>query len=267
MSHGHAHEEAEHATHHSHDPFDRRVAMSMVAIAAVLAAIKVLGHRTHNDTLAYQIKAGVAHTQESDQWNFFQSKKMREVLAKLEANLLQQEAERGSRAGSAPDDKVWAKQHDSILKELEDLQKDLKKQKEEEDKEPAEMQADPPDEAAANIAKAGRQKYDALLKAGLPAERAYRVARAEMTAARYRAESRYIAQYATEKKKDALEYAGESDHKHHQAYYFDLGELGVELALVLSSVAILTKRPGYWYGGIGVGAVGVVVVLLGFTAH
>src|SRR5262245_12899445 len=87
MTHGHAHEEAEHASHHAFDPFDRRVAMSMVVIAAVLAAVKVLGHRTHNDTLAYQIKAGVAHTQESDQWNFFQAKKMREVLAELRAAL------------------------------------------------------------------------------------------------------------------------------------------------------------------------------------
>src|SRR5262249_29155682 len=90
MTHGHAHEEAEHAEHHAADPFARRVAMSMVAIAAVLAAVKVLGHRTHNETLAYEIKAGVTHTQESDQWNFFQAKKMREVLARQEARLLEQ---------------------------------------------------------------------------------------------------------------------------------------------------------------------------------
>src|SRR4051812_15853939 len=95
MSHGHASQEGEHASHHAHDPFDRRVAMSMVVIAAVLATVKVIGHRAHNDTLAYQIKANVAHTQESDQWNFFQSKKMREVLAKLEAELMLQEASRG----------------------------------------------------------------------------------------------------------------------------------------------------------------------------
>ena len=87
MSHGQPHEEAEHASHHAADPFDRRVAMSMVVIAAVLAAVKVLGHRTHNETLEYQIKAGVAHTQESDQWNFFQAKKMREVLAELRASM------------------------------------------------------------------------------------------------------------------------------------------------------------------------------------
>src|SRR5436309_15610628 len=95
MTHGGPHEEAEHVSHHAHDPFDRRVAMSMVVIAAVLATVKVLGHRTHNATLAYQIKSGVAHTPESDTWNFFQSKKMREVLARQEAKLLMQQVTPG----------------------------------------------------------------------------------------------------------------------------------------------------------------------------
>src|ERR1041384_7927503 len=59
-----------------------------------------------------------------------------------------------------------------------------------------------------------------------------------------------------ERARTGEKYQEHSKHKHHQADYFDLGELGVELALVLSSVAILTKRPGYWYGGIGIGLVG-----------
>src|SRR5262245_7877883 len=133
MAHGHAHEEAGHATHHAHDPFDRRVAMSMVVIAAVLAAVKVLGHRTHNDTLAYQIKSGVAqsqagayHTQESDQWNLFQSKKMREVLARQEAKLLLQQALRGgppdgkAEKAAAPGLPNREKRLAALRKELED---------------------------------------------------------------------------------------------------------------------------------------------------
>ena len=43
-----------------------------------------------------------------------------------------------------------------------------------------------------------------------------------------------------------------------------MGELGVELALVLASVAILTKRASYWYGGLVVGAIGLVCVVGGF---
>src|SRR4051812_14922584 len=102
MAHGHVHEEAEHASHHSGDPFDRQVAMTMVVIAALLAGVKVQAHRTHNETLIYQIKAGVyqgkvntmqseanaAETTSANLWAFFQSKKMREVLAGQEAKRL-----------------------------------------------------------------------------------------------------------------------------------------------------------------------------------
>src|SRR5438132_9018579 len=59
--------------------------MSMVVIGAILAMVKVLGHRTHNETLGYQIQAGNYNTQASNQWQFFQAKKMREVLARQDA--------------------------------------------------------------------------------------------------------------------------------------------------------------------------------------
>ena len=90
---------------------------------------------------------------------------------------------------------------------------------------------------------------------------------AKATAARYRAESRLILNNAAAKHKDAAKYREKSEHKHHQADYFDLGELGVELALVLSSVAILTKRPGFWSGGLAVGVVGLIFVAIGFFVH
>src|SRR4051812_45637120 len=89
--HGTAHEEAAHAQHASHDPFDRRVAITMVVIAAVLAGVKVLGHRAHNDVLRYNIEAGqkrteadtlhtkavAASTRASNQWSYYQAKKLR----------------------------------------------------------------------------------------------------------------------------------------------------------------------------------------------
>ena len=125
MTHGQPHEEAEHAAHHAADPFDKRVAMSMVVIAAVLAAVKVLGHRTHNETLQYQImagveqsKAGTYHTQEADQWNFFQAKKMREVLAELRASLSVPELKAGKT------DAEWQADIEKNLKEtISDLDK------------------------------------------------------------------------------------------------------------------------------------------------
>lgn len=53
----------------------------------------------------------------------------------------------------------------------------------------------------------------------------------------------------------------ESQHAHHRADRFDLGELGVELALVLCSLAVLTKRAPFWYAGIGFGILGAGVAV------
>ncbi len=86
-------------------------------------------------------------------------------------------------------------------------------------------------------------------------------------AERYRADSRIVLDYAALKHKEAEVNSEKSDHKHHQAFFYDMGELGVELALVLASVAILTKRASYWYGGMSVGVIGLICVVVGYFAH
>jgi hypothetical protein len=191
-------EEAEHARHASHDPFDRRVAMTMVIVAAVLAALRLLGHRAHNDTLRYQILADVHHTQESDQWNFFQAQKMRQHLYQSQSDLLQALAANNSQA--SPDTE----------KRLKDWQ-----------------------------------------------------AQAE----RYLSKSEKIKEEAEKEKEEAKHQQAESERMHHRSDWFDLGELGIELALVLCSVAILTKRAAYWYGGVVIGLAGLVVGLLAYLPH
>lgn len=220
MTHGAGpHEEAEHAQHHSQDPFDRRVAMSMVVVAAVLAAVKVLGHRAHNDTLRYQIQANVhhtqanvlhtqandLHTQESDQWNFFQAQKVRQHLYEAQSQLLTAIKEKENSAA-----KNWKATAKRYLSKATDIQKDANQLK---------------------------------------------------------AEARAKAHEAKEKEVEASELEAKSEHWHHRSDFFDLGELGVELALVLCSVAILSKRPAYWYGGLILGAIGVLVASFGFFAH
>ena len=253
MSHGQPHEEAEHAAHHASDPFDRRVAMSMVVIAAILAAVKVLGHRTHNETLQYQIKANVAHTQESDQWNYFQAKKMREVLAELRAKLAVPQTKSGG-----TDEEALAQ----IERDLQETQDNLGKAPE-----PGKELS--VKERAKDVLDRAKKDRDSLKKRypDLKPEQLDRYYEAKLTAARYRAESRIVSDYAARKHEEAEHNTDASDHKHHQAFFFDLGELGVELALVLASVAILTKRASYWYGGMGVGAIGLVCVVQGFFAH
>jgi len=65
-----------------------------------------------------------------------------------------------------------------------------------------------------------------------------------------------------DKKSEAAEQG--SIHVHHQADRFDLGELAVELALILSSIAVLTKRRSYWIGGMVFAAVGAGLAATGF---
>jgi hypothetical protein len=261
MSHGQPHEEAEHAAHHASDPFDRRVAMSMVVIAALLAAVKVQGHRTHNDTLSDQIQAGVAqsksgaeHTLESDQWNFFQAKKQRQYLYETQAAMMQA-------SFNPPSGAVVPEVTATGVPGGERYVKDMMKDKISE--------AD-----AKKIVARMDKVYLGLLKKGFPEEKAKQVVDWLIKAAGYQLETAAIrkdaeAHHEQGKKhaEESAEHREKSTHKHHQADYFDLGELGVELALVLASVAILTKRPGYWYAGLAVCAVGLVSVAAGFFQH
>jgi hypothetical protein len=215
MPHGTEHhlEEAEHAEHHSHDRFNRNVAMTMVVIAAVLAGVKVLGHRAHNDTLRYQIEANVHHTQAdtlhtraSDQWSYYQAKKQRQYLYEAQGDALAVTAKDTS--PSAP-------------------------------------------------AQAG------TLVTGWKA----RAKRYSQEAEEIKGKADKLEKEAEEHQEEAQHLEKESTHAHHRSDRYDLGEMGVELALVLCSVAILTKRPSFWYSGMGLGLLGLVVALSGLFLH
>lgn len=245
MPHEHApHEEAEHAAHHSQDPFDKRVAMTMVVIAALLAAVRVLGHRSHNDTLSYQIEANVHHTQESDQWSYFQAKKNRQYLYESQADLLTLLAPGDGKDLPADADLLAVA---AVKEEAKPAPKKKKK---------------------GGLSEEGKQQVEELIKKKeLSREAAVRIVTWKEQAKQYRREADAIEANAKLQQEEAKNYQKKSEHKHHQSAFFDLGELGVELALVLSSVAILTKRPPFWYGGMAVGALGLVVVAIGFFVH
>src|SRR4051794_2912228 len=79
-------EEAEHAKHGAHSPFDRRVATSMAIVAAVLATVTMLSHRAHNETLrlqaesnSLQTEAGIRQVQASNNWAWYQAKRLRQA--------------------------------------------------------------------------------------------------------------------------------------------------------------------------------------------
>ena len=48
---------------------------------------------------------------------------------------------------------------------------------------------------------------------------------------------------------------------------FDAGEVILEIALIICSLTLLTRRKAFWYSGIAIGVVGFFVGLSGFLVH
>lgn len=71
----------EHAEHGAHDTSMRPVAFTMSVLAVLVAIATVLGHRTHTEAVLDQNKA-------TDQWNFYQAKKIRSNDTALASDLL-----------------------------------------------------------------------------------------------------------------------------------------------------------------------------------
>src|SRR5262249_26256338 len=84
---------------------------------------------------------------------------------------------------------------------------------------------------------------------------------------RYEKEAAEIQAEADALTERARELQRESQHAHHRADRFDLGELGVELALVLCSLAVLTKRAEFWYAGIACGIIGAGIAASAFLLY
>jgi hypothetical protein len=196
MSNTHEHlEHAEHAQHALHDPFTARVALTIAVIAAVLAAVTLLSHRAHNETLQAQIEAGILQTQASDQWAFFQAKNIRQHEYRAYSDLLGVVAkEPGKENPAAQLSAKWTGQVDKYES------KDLPELK----------------------------------------------GKAEALEAESRARRR------------------DSEDAHHRAARLDLGELAVELGLVLCSIAVLTRRRGFWFAGIAAAVVGALLAATAF---
>jgi len=100
MANTHEHlEQAEHAGHHAADPFDRRVAVSVAVVAALLAGISMLGHRKHNEVLQMQgdanrltSEASIFHTQATDKWGEYQAVNVRDHGYEFSGQLLKEVA-------------------------------------------------------------------------------------------------------------------------------------------------------------------------------
>lgn len=129
-------EHGEHAHHAAHDPFDRKVSMTMAIIAAVLAAITMLSHREHTETLRLQSEANSIETRAVDKWNYFQAKNIREHEYEAFQLLLgavahapgNEDAAKKAQASWASYIKRYKEEElPQLKKEAEDLEKEAKK--------------------------------------------------------------------------------------------------------------------------------------------
>jgi hypothetical protein len=80
---------------------------------------------------------------------------------------------------------------------------------------------------------------------------------------RYEAEAK---RYATEQKEieaETRKLESETKQKKNQANFYDLGEVLVEIALVTTSITLLSNRRIFWHGGMIIGVAGLVITALG----
>jgi hypothetical protein len=70
------------------------------------------------------------------------------------------------------------------------------------------------------------------------------------------------AEALTERAKD---YEGQAHESHFTSNFFDVGHLGIEMALVVCSLAVLTRKSIFWFFGIGIAVIGMSVALSGFV--
>ena len=89
----------------------------------------------------------------------------------------------------------------------------------------------------------------------------------EELAKKYEKEVEHYASDKEDVSKVAEELEAERDRAMHRADRFDLGEVLLEIGLVICSLTLLAKRRIFWFGGILVGAIGLAVAVTGFLMH
>jgi hypothetical protein len=180
----------------------------MAIVAACLAGISMIGHRTHNLVLQLQgdsnrlrTEAATAEVEKSNLFAWYQAKKVRQAQYELAASLL----------AALPAADTVAQQ--KLTKDWKGKAESYEKSNDKQDNLP-------------DLEERGKEAN----------------------------------QHAEKLKAKAREIRDESDYVHHQADRLDIGHLLAEVALVLCSITLLTKKRIFWYIGLG-----AAIVAIGFT--
>jgi len=83
----------------------------------------------------------------------------------------------------------------------------------------------------------------------------------------YQAQLTKLKNDESEIQEKARDLEAERDRAAHRADRFDFGEALLEIALVITSITLLTRRQGFWFTGIVLGILGVVAAASAFLLH
>jgi Flp pilus assembly protein TadB len=90
---------------------------------------------------------------------------------------------------------------------------------------------------------------------------------AEKVRAKYQGEAERYTKEQAEIEEQAKEFEAESARAQRKADRFDLGEVFLEIALVITSLALLTKNRLYWLLGLAGGVGGLAIAVSGHLLH
>jgi hypothetical protein len=80
----------------------------------------------------------------------------------------------------------------------------------------------------------------------------------------YKAHMEKWAEEIPEEQKEAREFEADVQHSERQAAHYDLGEALLQIAVVLCSVTLFTRNRGYFFLGLTIGGVGLLIAVSGF---
>lgn len=256
-------EQAEQANEALSDPFNKRVTLSIAIVAAFLAAVSMFGQNSDNeallsqgdalrlqsdalqlrsealrlqsdalrlqgDVLGYRAVATLKSNEAANKWAQYQANNIRGHMYTAFADLIESQAP-GSVNDKAPEKiKGWrAKFEDYENKRLPKLK----------------------EEAEALTAESNKAMAQANTVQDASEKRTL-----ESTAQLVLSDKKL--EEAESRRKD-------SEGAQTKADRFDFGELGLQLGVVLCSLAILTRSKGFWFAGIGSSLLGLILAASG----
>ena len=89
----------------------------------------------------------------------------------------------------------------------------------------------------------------------------------EELAKKYEKEVEHYASDREDVSKIAEQLEADRDRAMHRADRFDLGEVLLEIGLVICSLTLLARKKVFWFGGVLLGAIGLAIAFSGFLMH